>query len=396
MSKKRRLGYLSAAPRVSTRLDAEASGPRAHVLGVIKAFAELEWEVQMYIVGDRLPSSLLHGSEKRLESSVFTRFVADIVRLIMGIYHSLKAYFELRDVDWVYERCATLQVLGWIFQSRGIPWILETSGLFFYEAKVERKSIVLSKVAEKLEIWAYQNCDVLVCVSSALKELIVEYANVEPEKIIVVPNGVDAAFFDPVQHTAKRIFEGPVLGFVGALVNWHRLDILFEAVAALRDRGFLYYLVILGDGPMRDTWETSVEMLNLKSQVFFIGRVSWEQVPVYMNGFDLGFMGNAQMKIGKMYHSPLKLYEYMAMSLPVVASSYDDSNTVIDHLDNGFLFLPGNQKNLETVLVQAYQHRGSWNLMGENARKKILEDASWLKRVGNMVAEIDNVLKREV
>lgn len=49
---KRCLGYLSGAPRVSTNPEAECGGPRSHVLGVIRAFETLEWEVKPFIVGD--------------------------------------------------------------------------------------------------------------------------------------------------------------------------------------------------------------------------------------------------------------------------------------------------------------------------------------------------------
>jgi hypothetical protein len=48
---KRKLGYLSAAPRVSTNINAEASGPRSHVLGVIQAYESLGWEVCPSLLG---------------------------------------------------------------------------------------------------------------------------------------------------------------------------------------------------------------------------------------------------------------------------------------------------------------------------------------------------------
>lgn len=84
MSQRRRLGYLSAAPRVATRADAEASGPRAHVLGVMDAFQTLGWEVHPFIVGDQMPRAVTHDSERTLTTSTARTLVADIVRLGMG------------------------------------------------------------------------------------------------------------------------------------------------------------------------------------------------------------------------------------------------------------------------------------------------------------------------
>src|SRR3954465_6482754 len=62
----RRLGYLSGAPRASPRPDPEAIGPRSHVVGVLAAFRELGWEVQPYIVGDRVPLRVATGSFRTL------------------------------------------------------------------------------------------------------------------------------------------------------------------------------------------------------------------------------------------------------------------------------------------------------------------------------------------
>jgi glycosyltransferase involved in cell wall biosynthesis len=375
-------------------MDAEASGPRAHVLGVIQAFEHLGWEVHPYIVGDRIHPSLTTRSEEKMGRSVFVRIGADLIRLSMGIYHSIKAWSELKgNVDQVYERLASLQLLGWIFQRHGIPWILETSGLFFYEAKVERKSIVLSGIARTIELWAYRHCDVLVCVTSALRELILENADISNEKILVVPNGVDTTRFDPEKCVPKRIFDGPTLGFVSALVSWHRLDILLDALAEVRDAGIHLNLVIVGDGPMRTVWEEQARQLGLQNITCFTGRISWDQVPAYIAGFDLGFMGNAKMDIGKMYHSPLKLYEYMAMGLPVIASSYEDAQKMINHGEHGYLFSPGDKDDLKRALCQAYNDQNRWKEIGMAAREKVLVEASWLARVCKMNVEIERILQ---
>ncbi len=102
----RRLGYLSGAPRVSTRHEAGADGPRVHVLGVMSAFRALGWDVRPYIVGDRVPLAwvLGDGSDRALRENALKRLAADMVRLGMGIVHGLRATKQLRDVDGGYKR----------------------------------------------------------------------------------------------------------------------------------------------------------------------------------------------------------------------------------------------------------------------------------------------------
>jgi glycosyltransferase involved in cell wall biosynthesis len=394
--KSKRLGYLSAAPRVSTSVEADASGPRAHVLGVIEAFEVLGWDVTPFIVGDRMPYGMINQSGKWLEQSPIVRFGADLLRLCMGFVNSIQCWRELCGrVDWVYERYAVLQTLGWIFQFGKVPWILETSGLFFYEAKTERKSIVLSGLARKLEIWAYRKCDVLVCVTDVLKDLIIETTGISPEKIIVVPNGVNVALFDPVKWKPKRVFDGPTLGFVSTLVRWHRLDILINALEELKLSGAKLNLVVVGDGPMMKTWEDLVLELGLSDQICFVGRVAWTDVPSYIAGFDIGYMGNSLMQVGGMYHSPLKLYEYMSMAKPVVASEYTDSKAIITHRKTGYLFTPGDLGDLKRVLLEALHDKERWQDMGHAARQKVLAQASWSARVEIMINGIRRILEKQ-
>jgi glycosyltransferase involved in cell wall biosynthesis len=393
LNKYRRLGYLSAAPRVSTKPDSEASGPRSHILGVIGAFKESGWEVFPFIVGDRIPQSITRKSGMRLETSQILRLAADVVRIISGPVQSMRAWLELHDkVDLVYERYAVLQTLGGIFQLSKIPWILETSGLYYYEARVERKSIVLIGIAKLIELNAYRRCDVLICVTEALKDLVVREAGISPKKILVIPNGVDCIRFDPEAVSPERIFPGPTIGFVSALVRWHRLDILLEALGDLHDSGINVNLVVAGDGPMRVEWEQLAENKGLGNSVKFLGHISWDEIPKLIAGFDLGYVGNAKMDIGVMYHSPLKMYEYMAMGKPVLAAENDDSRNMIVEKQNGFLFTAGNKDDLKRSIRTALQEVDNWKTMGEEARKTVVNKASWTMRVKTMQDGIDRIV----
>ena len=392
-----KLGYLSAAPRVSTRLDAEAGGPRSHVLGVIRAFEALGWKVERFIVGDRMPKGVAGGgSEKALSGSRARTLAADLARLALGAANAFRARRELSGkVDWVYERYAVLQALGWIFQRDGIPWILETSGLYSEEAKTERNSLVLTGVARKLEGFAYERCDVLVCVSQPLKELVVRKTGIREDKILVVPNGVDAAFFDPTLHEPRRLFEGFTVGFVGSLLAWQGLDRLLHAVSALRAEGLPICVAVVGDGPAREGWEGLAQKLGLSEEaVRFVGRAPLDEVPGYVAGFDVGFSGQQGMKIGAMYHSPLKLYEYLSMGKPIVATAYDDARNLVRDTGAGFLFKPGDTEDLKRALREAYRSRETFEEAGRRAREEVLRRHSWEARLKAMIPKVEEILRR--
>lgn len=392
-----RLGFLAAAPRISTHPDAEMSGPRSRVLGIIKGFKTLDWNVETFIVGDRVSQKWsARGSGEAISKGFFRTLIVDFMRLGLGLINSWRSYQELKkQVDWVYEYAATLQCLGWIFQRQGIPWILQAEALLFYEAKAERKALVLDGLAKWIEIKAYQQCDVLACVSETLKEILVRDFGVASEKIVLVPNGVDVDFINPKLHLEKRLFTGFTVGFIGSLYAWAGLDLLLSTIAELRSQGLDISLMVVGDGAMESTWKNQSEELGIAPHVAFVGRVPWQDIPQYIGGFDVGYSGQVQLQMGKMYLSPMKLYEYMAMAKPVIASAFEDAKRLICDRQTGFLFNSGDADDLKRTLLEAYEKRASLPEMGRLARQEIVTNHSWTARVQQLVAGAEKILEKK-
>ncbi len=393
---KKRLGFLAGAPRISTHPDAEMSGPRSRVLGLIQGFESLDWSVKPFIVGDRTPKKWsAKGSGAAISKGFLRTLAVDFVRIGLSIFNSWRSWRELgSQVDWMYEYAATLQCLGWIFQRQGIPWILQVEALLYYEAKAERKALVLDGIARKLELWAYRQCDVIACVSATLKEILVKEIGIPPEKIVLVPNGVDSKFLDPKLHEPKRLFPNFTVGFVGSLYAWAGLDLLLEAMYELQAEGYPMSLVIVGDGEMKQAWEKQAQKMGLEEQVKFVGRVSWQEVPQYIAGFDIGYSGQVQLQMGKMYLSPMKLYEYMSMAKPVVASAFEDAKRLVIEGETGFLFQPGDKNALKQALIKAFAAKNKFEEMGKQARREIEANHSWTNRVQVLIEESDLILKR--
>uniref|UniRef100_B8HLM7 Glycosyl transferase group 1 n=1 Tax=Cyanothece sp. (strain PCC 7425 / ATCC 29141) TaxID=395961 RepID=B8HLM7_CYAP4 len=391
-----RLGYLSGAPRVSTRPQAEASGPRAHILGVIRAFEALDWEVETFIAGDWVPLPwVAKGSERTLRSNPWRTLAADLLRIWMNYRNQRRAWKLFGPkVDWVYERFGAFQSLGRYFQQRGqVPWILETNALLYEEAKLERQSIILADLARALELRAYRQCDLLVCISQALKERIVQVAGIPADKVLVVHNGVDTQWFDPQRYQPRRLFSGLTIGFVGGLFVWQGLDLLLQALHELkRDEDLSFNLVVIGDGVMRQPWETLAAKLGLNEQVKFTGWLSPAQLPPYLAGFDLGFSGHLDVQGRAVYRSPLKLYEYMAMAKPVITSEVEDTQTLVRVGETGFLFPAGDLQGLKQALRSAWQQQNHLAAMGAQARADVVAHHSWQARVSQMMVEVEHRL----
>jgi len=392
----KKLLYLSGAPRVSTRPNAERVGPRTHVKGVIRGFEKNNWVVHQYIVGDNVPESWnTKGSEKSIQSSVVKQFGADLIRIVLNYINRKKILKIDEQFDLVYERFAAFQYLGYDLKiKRNIPWILETNAILSIESSSERKSTALPSKLQKYEKFAYQNCDVLVCITEELKELIIQKFNIDPNKIIISPNAVNIEEFSSENHDPLKFNDLFNIGFVGSLWQWQRLDFLFDAVKELQGQGLEISITIVGDGQCADEWKNYAKLINIDN-VKFVGKVKREDVPRYISGFDVCYSGQFSMGMGS-YLSPIKMYEYMAMGKPILATSYGETKRLVTDGENGYLFNENDKENLKKAIKKLYSDKDLRILMGLKSRNLVLSNHSWQIRVKSILSNIEDVLNRNL
>jgi glycosyltransferase involved in cell wall biosynthesis len=388
----RRLGYLSGAPRVSTRRDAEIGGPRAHILGVMSGFERIGWSVHPFIIGDRSPGVVARDAGKWLRKGRQWALLADMTRIGLAPLNTRAAWRTLSGrVDWVYERYSVFQALGRPFARAGVPWILETNEMQSEEARVDRNSLVLTSLARRHERQAYLDCAMLVCVSEPLKSLVTERLGVPADKVVVVPNGVDTTFFQP-RVDAPRTFEGFTIVYSGGLEPWQGIESLLRSIHAVRvEDGFALHAVIAGDGPVRRGCEKLARELGLAECVHFLGTVSREAVPAVIASGDVGYSGHTDTQGRAVFRSPLKLYEYMAMAKPIISSAVADAVDLVVNGETGYLFDAGSTDGLSQALRRAYVARERLPAMGARARQLIEQGHSWTARCRMIVESAKRV-----
>lgn len=395
-----RLLYLSGAPRVSTHPDADSGGARAHVLGVVEGFERAGWTVDRFIVGDEIDAAVRSRVSRAVTDAsggakaTIRRIAGDVARLGIAAANARRLARRIDPkVTWAYERFATMQRLGRVAQRRGVPWILETQGPFFHEAANDRRSLALTGLARRRELDAYRRCDALVCVSTALRDLIVDLAGIDPAKVIVVPNGVDERAFDPSRTQRRRLTPESTftIGYVGGLPPWQALDRLFSALARLREPLGDVAVVVVGDGPSRAVWAEAAERAHLGDRVHWVGRVPRTAVPSYLAGFDVGYSGPIRSSLGSMYHSPLKLYEYLAMGVPVLAADFADARRLVADTGGGVLFTSDDDA-LDAALLEAAAAHREGRYDATTLRERVLARHSWDRRVETLIGSVDQVL----
>ncbi len=345
-----RIGYLSGSARIATRDDAELSGPRAHIVGFVDALRQDGHEVHEFVLGDLLGRSLSGvGSQRLVTGGRLRQLAVDVARIGLRFQVARRAARELPGpFDVVYERFALFQELGGRYRRDGATWVVEANAYISEEARHERNALALQWLARRLERRTYRRADVVVVVSDALREILVTRAGVHPDKVVVVPNAVDIRRFEFRPLPIATGAEETVVGFVGFVIERQGLDELIIAVTRLRQHGRRVRAVIVGDGPDRARLERLAAAQGDAGAVQFAGQVPWSDVPAWIETFTVGYSGQRGVGGMTMYHSPLKIYEYLATGRPVVATRHADAEHAL--AGAGWTFPAGDVDALVGVL----------------------------------------------
>ncbi|MCF8040470.1 MAG: glycosyltransferase [Desulfarculaceae bacterium] len=172
----------------------------------------------------------------------------------------------------------------------------------------------------------------------------------QPDKIFLVPNGVDQELFAPQdQQTARERLglspDGPLALFVGRLVPGKGLEMCLGALAALPQAR----LLVVGDGPLRPALMAQAERLDLGDRVIWAGPQPHGDIPNYLAAADVLVLPS--MSEGE----PNVILEALSCGRPVVASLVGNIAGMVEHGREGLLFPAGNQELFVKYLAEALE-----------------------------------------
>jgi glycosyltransferase involved in cell wall biosynthesis len=255
----------------------------------------------------------------------------------------LKRRFENHRPDFIYER-ASLYATAGNFLARELerPLILELNSPLAVEQTTYRDT-GLGELAAQAERWTLGCADAVLAVSELLRDYAISLG-ADPDRVHVVPNGVDAGRFHPGESdlgTRERwgLGDGPVLGFVGGLRPWHGVKVLPAMLEQLAPSYPGLKLAIVGDGPLRGDLERDVRERGLADNAVFTGSLPHEEIAPLIRRFDVALAPYPRPH-HDFYFSPLKLFEYMACGVPVVAAGLGQIEDVVRDGETGLLYSP--------------------------------------------------------
>lgn len=184
-------------------------------------------------------------------------------------------------------------------------------------------------------------------------------------KLVVAPNGVNTERISQVTFAPE-----PVVLFVGTLKPWHGVEDLLRA-ATLAERR--WRIRIVGDGPQGPALRQLAGTAEL--DVEFAGAVAPQDVPAYLDGAWVAVAPYPARS--DQYFSPLKVYEYSAAGLPVVASHVGQIPSVVADGVTGVLVPPSDPPALARAIDRLVADPVTARAMGRAGREQMLKTHTW-------------------
>ena len=294
-------------------------------------------------------------------------------------------------IDAVYERYSLFGSGGQaVARALGVPHVLEVNAPLTREA-ARYRALPWPRRARAIERDVLTGADAVVAVSTPLAEWLAE-VGVDPARILVLPNGVDAdamAAAAPERHAVRarlRLADRRVIGFVGSIRPWHGVGDVLDAFARVAADDPAACLLIVGDGPALPTLEARAVELGLRHRVRFTGSVPHEDVPALLAACDVAVAPYAAD--AEDYFSPIKLFEYLAAGLPTVAADIPPVRAVVDDGRTARLYPAGDVAAMASALAAVLAAPQAARAMGAAGRADVIARHTWRHNAQAVLARL--------
>ena len=305
-------------------------------------------------------------------------------------YYALK---ESRDSDFIFTDFITeisyipATIVGKILNK---PVILDYIDTNFFK-------IIPSFVRK----YAARNANIIFAISNYLQNFAKNEYNCK--NVLYLPNGIDTDLFqiDKIMRNKKRkelnIEKDIVIGYTGSFAYYEGIPVLLEAFKNLNKKYSNLKVAIMGKAYF-DGDENIAEIVkknDLEEKVIFIPAQPYEKVPDYLSAFDILCCSKLDVEINRVAN-PIKVVEYLSMTLPTVCSAVGGINDTITNNKDGFLVKPGDVKSLENKIEWILQNPDISKKVAFNGRKTVLDKYSFSateENVQNALVNIINVGK---
>lgn len=200
-----------------------------------------------------------------------------------------------------------------------------------------------------------------------ITSMMAKEANVPEQMLLGIwPSGVELDVFRQAQSAHEWPVEGSPLRliYIGTLTVERNLLTLCEAVEQANAEGMNFELLLVGAGDERVALEGFAR--NTHGRVKVLPAVSHAEVPALLAGAHIGvlpFPADVKFQVS----SPIKLFEYMAAGMPLLATRITAHTSVVGGSEYVFWAETADSAGLLAALRLAWQHRTSLSELGRQS-----------------------------
>lgn len=378
----------------------EVNAPATRIFDHCTRWAEAGHDVSVITCAPNCPNGVLyHGYKNRLRRQVefvdgvrvvrvWTYLAANagtvrrIVNFLSFMLSAVLASIRLPRPDVVVATSPQF-FCGWagvmVSRLKRVPLVLEIRDIWpeSIRAVGAMRNRRVLRILEMMERWMYRSADHIVAVGEGYRANILDKVNI-PDRVSVVPNGVDVRRFIPMQPDAQFLrtwgLENKfVCSYVGTIGMAHGLEVVLEAAKILRQKGrHDISFCLVGDGSQRKRLEDEANQAALDGMVAFTGQKPKEQIPAILASFDACLI---HLRGCQLFETviPSKIFETLAVARPIIIGVRGEARDIVMEAGAGVEMEPDSPESLVQAVEALADNPDVASRRAQAAREYVVE-----------------------
>ena len=253
--------------------------------------------------------------------------------------------------------------------------LLETELPFYFKGD-DTDSGPLKKIGRMMDRHLPRWADHVIGVTDEIKKYLIDRAKIPAEKISVIPNGIELSHFARETPLHGNDRDRIILGFAGNCASYQGIDIMLNALDALRSEHPSVRLHLYTND-VNDAYEFITKKPEISSLVDIFPS-DFEKLPAQL--------AQADILLNPRPHGaghPLKLLNYMAAGKPIV--SLAGTAHLLKHGETAWITRDNTARTFAQGIAHLMTHRDLAAALGLNAKEFLTKRFSWESRAEEII-----------
>ena len=257
-----------------------------------------------------------------------------------------------------------------------IPIVLKVDDAIY--AKSSGIKSLQHKIEKILNTKTLQKSNKILVANENIKKIVMKEYNINDKKIVIIPNGINTEIFN------NKTYEKEIsLIFSGVMYNHRGIDILLNSLPKVVKKFPNLKIILLGNGPEKENLEKITRNLKLIGNVEFKDWIDRKEVPNYLSKSLIG-IGPLKLTDVTANALPIKILEYMASSLPLLAMDGTLPKEILENDKNGYFVK--NSEDLANKIIVLLTDAKLCQEMGRNSLEMV-QNFDW-KNITQKIYEL--------